>query len=121
MVDLLPHVRDLLAPLGAGIELSYSGIEIELPLIVLSEVDNRASAIADGEELFSEVAIQTDVYHEDEYGARTLAREVAAKMTASGFRRSFSSPLGEDGLFRYAMRFSATADETRKLLLCGGN
>ncbi|MCM1335306.1 MAG: hypothetical protein NC084_12835 [Bacteroides sp.] len=121
MIDLLPHVRDLLAPLGAGIELSYSGIEAEMPLIVLSEVDNRATALTDGGELYSEVTIQTDVYHEDEYEARTLAREVAAKMTASGFRRSFSSPLGEDGLFRYTMRFSVTADETRKLLLYGGN
>ncbi len=121
MVDLLPHVRDILAPLGAQIELSYSGIETEIPLIVLSEVDNRAAAITDAEELYSEVTIQTDVYHYDEYQARTLARKAAEKMTASGFRRSFSSPLGEDGLYRYTMRFSVTVNEARKMLLCGGN
>lgn len=121
MVDLLPHVRDLLEPLGAQIELSYNGIDAAIPLIVLSEVDNRVTAIADAEELYSEVTIQTDVYHYDEYRARTLAMEAAEIMTASGFRRSFSSPLGEDELFRYTMRFSVTVDEARKLLLCGGN
>ncbi|MDE7234971.1 MAG: hypothetical protein K2N29_07965 [Ruminiclostridium sp.] len=121
MVDLLPHVRDLLTPLGAPIELSYSGIDTEIPLIVLSEADNRATAIADAEELYSEVTVQTDVYHYDEYSARTLAREVAEKMTASGFRRSFSSPLGEDVIFRYTMRFSVTVNEARKLLFSGRN
>lgn len=121
MVDLLPHVRDILAPLGAQIELSYNGIDAAIPLIVLSEVDNRATAIADAEELYSEVTIQTDVYHYDEYRARTLAMEAAEKMTASGFRRSFSSPLGEDGIYRYTMRFSVTVNEARELLFSGGN
>lgn len=121
MVDLLPHINDLIKPLGAQIELSYNGIDASIPLIVLSEVDNRATVIGDAEELYSEVTIQTDVYHYDEHSARTLAREAAEKMTASGFRRSFSSPLGEDGIYRYTMRFSVTVDEARKMLLCGGN
>lgn len=121
MVDLLPHVNDLLKPLGAQIELSYNGINASIPLIVLSEVDNRATAISDAQELYSEVTIQTDIYHYTEQSTRTLAQEVSQKMTASGFRRSFSSPLGEDELFRYTMRFSVTVDEARKMLLCGGN
>lgn len=121
MVDLLPHVNDLLKPIGAQIELSYNGIDASIPLIVLSEVDNRATVIADAEELYSEVTIQTDIYHYNEQSARTLALEVAEKMTASGFRRSFSSPLGEDELYRYTMRFSVKVDEARKMLLCGGN
>lgn len=121
MVDLLPYVRDLLAPLGAQIELSYSGIQADIPLIVLSEADNRVSAIADAEEVYSEVTVQTDVYEYKEYDARALAAKVAGIMTAAGFRRSFSSPIGEDDLFRYTMRFSVTVNEKDSLLYAGGN
>lgn len=116
MIDLLPHVRDVLAPIGAQIELSYNGIEATIPLIVLSEVDNRASVVADAEELYSAISVQLDIYHYDERNAREIALQAANLMTAAGFTRSYSSPIAEDNLFRYTTRFDTTAFEAKKLL-----
>lgn len=121
MVDLLPHVRDLLAPLGAQIELSYNDISAEMPLIVLSEVGNMEQAAPDGVELLSNVTVQTDIYHTTEHAARLLAISAARIMTAAGFRR-MSGPSGkEDDLYRETLTFSTTVDESASMLYRGAS
>lgn len=116
MIDILPHVRDVLEPTGAQIELTYNDISTTMPLIVLSEIDNRASVISDADELYSAISVQLDIYHYDEPNARETAIQAANIMTSAGFRRSYSSPIHEDNLFRYTMRFSVTVYEAKKLL-----
>lgn len=116
MVDLLPHVADVLSTTGAQIELSYNDISATIPLIVLSEIDNRSAIVSDSSEVYSGVTVQVDIYHYDEQRARELAIKAAELMTAAGFRRSYSSPIHEDNLFRYTMRFGATVYEAKALL-----
>lgn len=116
MLDLLPYVAETLKSTGSQIELSYNDISATIPLIVLSEIDNRAKVIADNSEMYSGATVQLDIYHYDELRARNLAIEASNLMTAAGFRRSYSSPIHEDNLFRYTMRFGATVYESKKLL-----
>ncbi len=48
MKDLIPYAAELLAVTGAQIELSYNGISAEIPLIVLSEINNIFDAVGLG-------------------------------------------------------------------------
>lgn len=121
MIDILPYVAELLAPTNAQFELSYNGITANIPLIVISETDNRADIIVDGADVYSGIAVQLDCYHYDDERVRSLAIAASGYMTTAGFRRSSFSALPEQNLKRITMTFAASVDEISKRLYSGAN
>ena len=120
MKDLIPYAAELLAPTGAQIELSYNGIDADIPLIVLSEINNSADIITEDTEQFSSISIQLDIYHFTEEKARSLGIKVSKIMTKAGFRRSSSQMTTENELKRYMLQFDCGIDNNDRIY-CGGN
>lgn len=120
MKDLIPYAAELLAKTGAQIELSYNGIDADIPLIVLSEINNSADIITEDTEQFSSISIQVDIYEFTEQKARNLGIEVSDIMTAAGFRRSMSQMTTENELKRYMLQFDCGIDNNDRIY-CGAN
>lgn len=120
MKDLIPYAAELLAITGAQIELSYNGISAEIPLIVLSEINNIADIITEDTEQFSSISIQADIYHFTEEKARNLGINVSNIMTKAGFRRSSSQMMTENELKRYMLQFDCGIDNNDRIY-CGIN
>lgn len=120
MKDLIPYAAELLAETGAQIELSYNDISAEIPLIVLSEINNSAEIITEATEQFSSISIQVDIYEFTEQKARNLGIEVSDIMTAAGFRRSMSQMIPENNLKRYMLQFDCGIDNNDRIY-CGRN
>ena len=120
MKDLIPYAAELLAETGAQIELSYNDISAEIPLIVLSEINNSAEIITEDTEQFSSISIQTDIYHFTEEKARSLGIKVSEIMTKAGFRRSSSQMMTENELKRYMLQFDCGIDNNDRIY-CGAN
>ncbi len=120
MKDLIPYAAEILAPTGAQIELSYNDISAEIPLIVLSEINNIAEIITEDTEQFSSISIQIDIYHFTEEKARNLGINVSDIMTKAGFRRSSSQMITENELKRYMLQFDCGIDNNDRIY-CGTN
>jgi hypothetical protein len=106
MVDLLPHVAELLAPTKAQIELAWQDTTTTLPLIVLSMPTNTATT-SDGAEIWSDITIQVDAFDADKLSLITLVKGIDDIMTPAGFTRSIAQPFTENGLERYMMQYRA--------------
>lgn len=119
MKDLLPLVAEKLSPI-AQVELSYNGINAELPLIILSETDNMAAIIADNSEWASSITIQVDCYHHGEKAVKDVALKASEILTSCGFRRTIGQLLKEDNLDRYTMQFNCVVDAVNRIY-CGNN
>ena len=111
MVDILPHVAELLRPLGFQIEQSYRDTSVTFPLVVLSCPSNTAE-MCDCKEMFSHITVQVDVYTLDKDATMAAAQQVDAAMTAGGFRRSAAQPFTEGELERFMMQFLCGIDSS---------
>ena len=111
MVDILPHVAELLRPLGFQIEQSYRDTSVTFPLCVLSCPSNTAE-VADCKEMFSHITVQIDVYTLDKDDTMSAAKQVDTVMIAGGFRRSVAQPFTEGELERYMLQFNCGVDSS---------
>lgn len=111
MVDLLPHVAELLAPTKAQIELAWQDTTTTLPLIVLSMPTNTATTNG-GAEIWSDITIQVDAFTVDKKSTMDLAQTIDAIMTPNGFTRSIAQLFTENGLERYMMQYTAKLNYT---------
>ena len=114
MIDILPYVAQLLKGL-AQIELAYTGISAELPLIVLSEMDNSAAIIADSKEWASAITLQLDCYHIGEKAVKDIAMAASDILVQNGFRRVTGQLMKEDNLDRYMMQFNCVVDAVNRV------
>lgn len=114
MIDILPYVAQLLKGL-AQVELAYTGISAELPLIVLSEMDNSAAIIADSKEWASAITLQLDCYHIGEKAVKDIAMAASDILVQNGFRRATGQLIKEDNLDRYMMQFSCVVDAVNRV------
>lgn len=116
MIDIIPHVAELLTPLGAQIELSWQDTVVTFPLIVLSAPSNMATT-SGGSEVLTNITMQVDAFTLDKKGTIDLAASIDAIMTPAGFTRIIAQPLTENGMERYLMQYSCTVDFTHENIL----
>lgn len=109
MIDILPHIATLLAPLNAQIEQSYRDTDVTFPLICINNIANAAQATGNVE-YFTRLTVQVDAYTLDKDDTFTLASHIDEILTANGFRRSNAFPVKEGELERYQMTFSCNID-----------
>lgn len=109
MKDLLPYIAESLQSV-AQVELSYTGISANLPLVVLTEVDNSAAIIADNRECASMITVQVDCYAIGEKAVKDTAIAVSEILTGKGLRRATGQLTKEDNLDRYMMQFDCIVD-----------
>lgn len=114
MIDILPYVAQLLKGL-AQVELAYTGISAELPLIVLSETDNSAAIIADSKEWASAITLQLDCYHIGEKAVKDIAMAASDILVQNGFRRVTGQLIKEDNLDHYMMQFNCVVDAVNRV------
>lgn len=111
MIDIIPHVAELLATTGAQIELSWRDTYVTFPLIVLSTPTNAATTNG-GAEVFTNITVQVDAYTLDKKATIDLAQSIDAIMTPAGFTRGICQPSTEDGMERYMMQYSCKVNFT---------
>lgn len=104
MIDIRPHVAELLASLNAQIEPEYRDTFVTFPLIVLTEIDN-AGTISDCTEVYSTITLQVDSYTLDKKETLDLAASVDEILTANGFKRRGGRPLKDGELERYTATY----------------
>lgn len=109
MIDIVTHVASLLASLDAQIELAYRDTDVELPLIVLTNISNIAETTGNIE-YFTRFTVQVDVYDTDKDDVYALADDIDDILTANGFTRQNAVPVTESGLERYQMTYTCKID-----------
>lgn len=110
MVDIKPQIAALLEN-EASIGLSYNRNENPLPFICLTETDNSARIVINGQDRVSSIVIQLDLYGETAKETEELAARVSALLTENGGKRSFSQLITDERTPRRCMRFTFFADE----------
>lgn len=114
MLDLLPYIAEVLAPLGVRTELDYQDVgDTELPLLILSEVGNTSDVIYNGTEKLSGISIQIDVYALDVESVNKTAIDVSDAVIRAGFRRTYTQTGNDGELRRKVMQFEAAVDNAR--------
>jgi|GEM_PF-2597422 len=116
MIDIIPHVAELLATTGAQIELSWQDTVVTFPLIVLSVPSNMATT-SGGSEVLTNVTVQVDAYTLGKKATADLSAAIDEIMTPAGFTRSIAQPLTEGDLERCLMQYSCTVDFTHENIL----
>ena len=111
MIDIIPHVAELLATTGAQIELSWRDTYVTFPLIVLSVPANMATTNG-GAEVFTNITVQVDAFTLDKKSTTDLAKSIDDIMIPAGFTRGICQPSTEDGMERYMMQYSCKVNFT---------
>lgn len=109
MIDILPHVAELLTPIGAQIELSFRDAYVSFPLIVLSVPSNTAMTCG-GSEYFTRITVQVDAYTLDKLSTVQLAQSIDEILTPAGFTRRTARPFTEGAMERCMMQYSCGVD-----------
>ena len=115
MIDVLPYVAELLAPLGAQIEPCFRDTFVTFPLIVLSRPSYNPT-ISDKTEIFKRILVQVDAYTLDKSDTDTLAQQIDEIMLANGFKLSNSFPATEGNLEREQMTFTCNLDYNNRIM-----
>jgi len=116
MVDIIPHVAELLAPTGAQIELAWQDTLATFPLIVLSEPSNTGTTNG-GAEVLTRIHIQVDSFTLSKKVTKDLAMSVDAILIPAGFTRVNGQQTREGDLERYMAIYSCTLDYTHENIL----
>lgn len=110
MKDVLPIIAELLGNV-AETRTAFSDSSPTLPCIVISETGNSTEVILGGEERYSIITVQTDVYSASEAQVRSMAVQVSDILAAKGLRRSYSQFITDEDTPRMCMRFRFGLDE----------
>jgi len=110
MIDVKPAVAALLGDI-ADVELSFPGCAEELPRITISETGNVSSVILGGEDRYSVITLQLDVFARTPEECPELAGQVNAVLAAKGLKRSFSQLITDERFPRMCMRYRFGIDE----------
>lgn len=116
MIDILPHVASLLAPLGAQIEPEFRDTVVTFPLIVLSTPSN-AGVVCGRTEVFTRIVVQVDVYTLDKHETQVFSGRVDDILRAGGFKRSNAFPMKDDELERMQMSYNVYVDYTHNRIM----
>lgn len=110
MVDVKPYIAQILGEV-ADVELSFPECAESLPLIALTETDNVSSVMLSGDDRYSVITLQLDVFAAAVSQAQELAAAVNAILAAKGLKRSFSQLITDERFPRICMRYRFGIDE----------
>lgn len=109
MIDIIPHVAEILAPLGAQIELSFSDTYVTFPLIVLTTASNVPETLGKVE-YYTRITVQVDAYTLDKGETVQLAKQIDDIMLENGFKLVNAFPVTEGELERFQMSYNCNID-----------
>ncbi|WFA10333.1 hypothetical protein [Tissierella sp. Yu-01] len=115
MYDIKPKVNELLEGIVGedNVSDSYPNNFNNLPYISFYEQDNK-DVYKIKEELYTEVVIQIDIWHNRSTG--TLARQVNDVMKSIGFKRDFARDIPDPVIKHKTMRFKARINNRTKIM-----
>lgn len=116
MYDIKPKVNDLLEGIVGedNVSDSYPDSFESLPYISFYELNND-DVYKISEELYTEIVIQIDIWHNRSAGA--LARQVNDVMNSIGLKRDFARDIQDpSGIKHKTMRFKAKINNRTKIM-----
>lgn len=116
MVDIKPFLGEALGEL-APIELAFNDNFVSLPVMVITETENRSEVILSNNERVSRISVQLDIYADTAEDAEELSRQVNAVLISKGFKRSFSATIYDEKYPRRCLRYDCGVDEVEKRIL----
>ena len=110
MIDIKPYIAGILSDI-ADVELAFPECAAELPRITVSETGNVSSVMLSGEDRYSVITLQLDVFAETPRQSQELAAQVNSVLAAKGLKRSFSQLITDERYPRTCMRYRFGIDE----------
>lgn len=86
------------------------------PLGVLTPIDNGSGVILSGEERYTPLQFQIDVYDTDYQRCEDAANKIVKRLVKRGFARLPGQILKEKGLRRHCLTFKGNIDERTGLI-----
>lgn len=113
MHDINPRIARIITTACENVQLSFPKGEPEFPLVTISEVYNCSDLVLDGQERYSGISVQIDVWDNSPTREKCeeISREVSKLMIKAGFRRVSAAAPEENCLWRKTMTFSGAVDE----------
>lgn len=116
MVDIKPFIGGLLGEL-VPIELSFNDNIVSLPVMVITETDNRSEVILSNSERISRISVQLDIYADTAKEAEELSEKINAVLISKGFKRSFSATIYDEKYPRRCLRYDCGVDEAERRII----
>ena len=116
MVDIIPHIKELLQPLNAQIEQAFPDTTVTVPLITLRVISDIATTNK-CVEVFTRLVVQIDAYTHDKDETFALYQSINEIMTENGFTRNNAFPLPEGAFERYQMTYSCGIDISQNRII----
>ena len=116
MIDIKREIAALLEEI-APVELSFSDMENDIPLICISETGNSSEIALCGEDRISRLTIQLDLFGGTAEATEAMAIAVNKRLTEKGMKRSFSALVTGEKWIRKVMRYSFGIDEATGRIL----
>lgn len=115
MYDIKPKVFQLLSEIVGEDNVSdgYPDDFSSLPYISFYELNND-DVYKISEELYTEIVIQIDIWHNRSTGA--LARQVSEAMASIGLKRDFARDIPDPSIKHKTMRFKAKINNKTKIM-----
>ncbi len=110
MIDVKPTIASLLSGI-ADTELSFPQCAEELPRVTISENGNVSSVMLSGEDRYSIITLQLDVFAKTAEECSELAARVNTELTARGIKRAFAQLITDERFPRFCMRYRFGIDE----------
>ena len=110
MIDIKREIAALLEDI-APVELSFSDMENDVPLICITETGNSTEIALCGEDRVSRIALQLDLFGGTAKATEAMAVIVNERMLKKGMKRSFSALITNEKNVRRTMRYIFGIDE----------
>ena len=110
MIDIKREIAAILTDI-APVELSFSDMENDVPLICISETGNSSEIALCGEDRVSRITLQLDLFGGTAEATEAMAVLVNQRLMEKGMKRSFSALIMGEKRIRRTMRYTFGLDE----------
>ena len=111
-----PMVADIIALEPRFPDIEADSENTTFPLGILTPIDNGSGVILSGEERYTPLQFQIDVYDTDHQRCEDTANMIAKRLVKRGFVRLPGQTPKEKGLQRHCLTFKANVDEHTGLI-----
>lgn len=111
-----PMVADIIALEPHFPDTEAEGESTVYPLGILTPIDNGSGVILSGEERYTPLQFQIDVYDIRYQRCEDVANKLVKRLVKRGFTRLPGQILKEKGLHRHALTFKGSIDEKTGLI-----
>ena len=116
MIDIKREIAAILTDI-APVELSFSDMENDVPLICITETGNSSEIALCGADRVSRLTFQLDLFGGTAEATEAMAVLVNKRLTEKGMKRSFSALVTGEKRIRKAMRYTFGIDEATGRIL----